>query len=160
MAEATTDFLIFTLENAYRARSFQGTTTAGALRGIEPAMAIWQPYEGAHSIWELLLHIGYWKYAARRHLVGHKVSRFPRSPSNFPAVPPDADEAALREDRKLVDNEHELLLEAVRGFDPERLTDKPKPRAPTFAQLIVGVAAHDTHHTGKIQLLKRMYAAH
>ena len=159
MPEATTDFLVFTIENAYRNRAFQGTTTVGSLRGVRPDVALWRPYSGAHCIWEMLLHIGYWKHTTRKHLVGKKIERFPRSPSNFPAPPEEPYTDSWKQDRALVDYEHEQLLDAVRQFDPSRLTDKPTEKAPTFAQLIVGVAAHDTHHTGQIQLLKRMYAA-
>ena len=83
--------------------------------------------------------------------------RFPRAPSNFPRVPEEASAAAFKEDRILLDAEHEALHAAVADFDMGRLAEQPTPRAPTFAQLIVGVAAHDTHHTGQIQLLKRLH---
>ena len=47
-----------------------GATPLGCLRGVQPEQAVWKPAPDRHSIWELVLHIAYWKYAVRRNLEG------------------------------------------------------------------------------------------
>lgn len=142
-----------------RGRSWHGgVTPVGALRGVTAAEARWVPAPKRHSIWTLTLHVAYWKYAVRRHLVPEAIPRFPRSPAGWPALPATPDEAAWRADRALLALEHRLLVEAVRKFDPARLHRLPAGhRKWTYGELITGVLAHDAYHTGQIQLLKRLW---
>ena len=134
-----------------------GPTPVGALRGVPAAQARWVPAPGRHSIWELTLHIAYWKYAVRRHLEPD-VSRFPRSPANWPALPERADERAWARDRVLLGDEHARLAQALKRF-PEHRWNRVPPEAKrwTFGEMILGILAHDVYHTGQIQMLKRLY---
>ena len=136
-----------------------GVTPPGAVRGVTAATARWVPAPGRHSIWALTLHLAYWKYAVRRHLESTEIPRFPRSPANWPAVPTPADEAAWRADRALLEREHRLLVRAIAKFPQTRLHRRPPGgKRWTYAELIIGVLAHDAYHTGQIQLLKRLDA--
>ena len=92
---------------------YGGASVAGCLRGITPEQAAWRPAPKRHSIWELTLHLAYWKYAVRRNLEALPKGTFPRSPSNWPAVPKPADAETWKADRGLLRSEHELLVEAV-----------------------------------------------
>ena len=47
---------------------YGGATPIGSLRGVGHVQAAWKPGVDRHSIWELALHIAYWKYAVRRRL--------------------------------------------------------------------------------------------
>ena len=135
-----------------------GPTPVGALRGVSAAEAHWAPAPGRSSIWRLTLHIAYWKYTVRRHLVHGPIPRFPRSPANFPAIPVRADEAAWKADRALLAQEHRLLNEAIEAFSPARLGRIPRAaRKWTFGEMLIGVALHDAYHTGQIQMLKRLW---
>ena len=64
-----------------------GVTPSGAVRGVSAAQAAWRPAPRVHTIWELTLHIAYWKYAIRRQLSAGARGGFPRTPSNWPACP-------------------------------------------------------------------------
>ncbi len=135
-----------------------GPTSVGALRGVSAAEAHWAPAPGRSSIWRLTLHIAYWKYTVRRHLVQEPIPRFPRSPANFPAMPVRADEAAWKADRTLLAQEHRLLNEAIEAFAPARLARIPlAAKKWTFGEMLIGVALHDAYHTGQIQMLKRLW---
>lgn len=137
-----------------------GASVLGALRGISAEVASWKPYPDRHSIRELALHVAYWNYAVCRRLTGEgERGAFPRSPSNWPAVPEVASEAEWREDRRLVREWHDRLLEALRAFDPARLDESAGDGATTFADLITGIVLHDTYHAGQIQLMKRLAAS-
>ena len=117
----------------------------GALRGISPEVATWRPYPDRHSIWALALHVAYWNYAVRRRIKGEKRGRFPRSPSNFPRVPSQPTKAAWNEDRRLVKEQHDLLVEAITDFDSARLDEYAGSNTQTtYADAITGIVLHDT----------------
>ena len=147
--------LLVALDRAYSGRAWQGTTLRGALRGVKPDLALFRPAPDRKNIWELFLHTAYWKYIVRRAVTEDKSISFPRKPSNWPAVPPDPTLKALRADIALLDDQHRLLRESIASSKPSELT-RTAGAAGRLDSLILGVAAHDTHHTGQIQLLKRL----
>ena len=138
-----------------------GASVLGALRGLSPEVAAWRPYPDRHSIWALALHVAYWNYAVRRRITGEERGGFPRAPSNFPGVPPEATKAAWKDDRGLVKAQHELLVEALTDFDPSRLDEfAGSDTKTTYADLVTGIVLHDTYHAGQIVMLKRLAASH
>jgi len=137
---------------------FGGATVMGSLRGVPWETAAWKPAPDRHSIWELVLHIAYWKYSVTRNLTGVPHGSFPRSPANFPRVPSPANAAAWEKDRRLLKDQHAELCAGVRAFDPAKL-DEPVPEKPKWSwlDLLDGIVMHDTYHTGQIQLMKRLH---
>jgi hypothetical protein len=151
------DLILRTLQPKRGQAWHGGPTPMGALRGVSAKEALRRPRPGRHNIWELALHVAYWKYAVRRLLTGGEKAQFPRSPANFPAVPARPDEAAWAADRALLGREHRLLLDAIRRFPPARLRRNSDTRRRwKFDELIIGILAHDVYHAGQIQLVKRL----
>ncbi len=137
-----------------------GASVLGALRGLSPEVAAWRPHPDRHSIWALALHVAYWNYAVRRRITGEARGGFPRKPSNFPSVPSEATKAAWSEDRRLVKEQHDRLVEAITDFDPSRLDEYVGGESKTgYAVLITGIVLHDTYHAGQIVMLKRIAAS-
>lgn len=137
-----------------------GPTPLGALRGVTAEQAAWAPFPGRKSIWQLALHVAYWKYAVRRRLEGGEGERFPRSPANWPRVPEPGTSGAWKADVALLRAEHERLL-AVLATIPSRRYGEVLPGGKrwTVGELIVGIAQHDAYHAGQVQMLKRMWTA-
>lgn len=137
---------------------YGGATISGCLRGVTPEQAAWRPAPKRHSIWELTLHLAYWKCAVRRNLEALPRGTFPRSPANWPTVPKPASASRWKADRTLLRSEHAQLVGAVRAFDPARL-DEPTGHSESFrfVDLLFGIVSHDLYHVGQIQVLKRMY---
>jgi len=136
---------------------YGGSTVIGCLRGVTPEQAAWRPAPKRHSIWELTLHLAYWKYAVRRHLEALPQGTFPRSPANWPAVPRPADARLWKADRALLRAEHFGLVKAVRAFDPLRLDEGVLGSGNyLFVDLLFGAVSHDLYHVGQIQVLKRL----
>ena len=134
-----------------------GASVLGTLRGIAPDVAAWRPYPDRQSIWALALHVAYWNYAVRRRITGEARGGFPRSPSNFPAVPDPSTQAAWDDDRRLVREWHDLLVDELRRFDPARLDEiAGREGKTTYADLITGIVLHDTYHAGQIKMLQRL----
>jgi hypothetical protein len=150
------DLLLLNLDHAFEKGAWHGTTLRGALRGLAPGQAVWRPAPERHNIWEELLHCAYWKYIACRRLVRDPPRGFPRSPSNWPRPPEEPSAELLREDIALLREQHASLRAAVAAFPASRLGRRPTRKGPTYAQMILGIAAHDLYHTGQIQLTKRL----
>jgi hypothetical protein len=149
--------LVGTLDGAFTGRGWHGTTLSGSLRGVTPARAARRPARGRHCIWEIVLHAAYWKYAVRCRLTGSRpAGGFPRAPSNWPAVPRPATDAAWRADVRLLKTMHAELRDAVATLSPRRLAERTPSGAWRVAETVYGVAAHDAYHTGQIQLIKRL----
>ena len=136
-----------------------GASALGSIRGVGAEVAAWKPYPDRHSIWELALHIAYWNYAVWRRLTDADPGGFPRSPSNWPAVPEPPSEDAWAEDRRLVREWHGRLVAAIEGFDPDRLDQAAGDSKTSYADLVTGVLLHDTYHAGQIQIMKRLAAS-
>ena len=159
MASPPLDLLLWNIQPAPGRKNWHGgPSPVGAVRGVGAEQAAWRPTPRRKSVWELALHIAYWKYTVRRHLVAGEHPRFPRSPANFPRLPDPADEPAWAADVALLRSEHDRLVEAVRAFSGRRLDGiPPGGKRWTYGELLLGIAAHDTYHTGQIQLLKRLW---
>lgn len=146
--------LITLVEQGYRGPAWHGTTVRGALRGVTALQALWRPGPGRHNIWELALHIAYWKYAVTRRLLRAPLRGFPREGSDWiPAR--ETTQQAWKADVALVGQQHKLLIDAIRSLPVGRINAK-EGRRWTNAEQIVGVASHDLYHTGQIQLIKRL----
>jgi uncharacterized damage-inducible protein DinB len=158
MARVSRDLLEWNLQPQTGRRNWHGgPTPVGALRGVTAEQARWTPTSKRKSIWQLALHIAYWKYAVRRHLETGPVPRFPRKPANWPSVAPEADAAAWDRDVALLKAEHQRLVDAVRRVQWPLDRVPPEGRRWTYGELLLGIAAHDAYHTGQIQLLKRLW---
>lgn len=148
--------LLALIDEAYDRRSWHGTNLRGSLRRVEPRQAVWRPGPGRHSIWELLVHAAYWKYAVRRRLQGDRRGSFPLDGSNWFERPERFAPAAWRADLRLLAAEHASLREAVAGLKEADVERRVGPPPVTIGWLVRGAAAHDLYHAGQIQLLKKL----
>ena len=148
--------LLGMLDEAYSVKTWHGPNLKGSLRGLTAASAAWKPGPKRHSIWEIAVHAAYWKYVARRRLLGEKRGSFVLRGSNWFARQVDLSEKAWKADLALLDEEHARLREAVAGLKPASLRSTPSTSRVSNLALICGIANHDIYHAGQIQLLKRL----
>ena len=156
--DARISLLLDALDQAYDAKSWHGTNLKGALRGLTAAQAAQRTAKGRPSIQELALHAAYWKYAVLRQLKDLPKGSFPLEGSNWFPRPGVSSEAQWKADRALLDRVHKELRAAVAVLDPQVLNRPSTKKAWKVSDLVLGVAAHDLHHGGQIQLIKRMKA--
>jgi uncharacterized damage-inducible protein DinB len=149
------DLLLLTLDQAYDRKSWHGTNLKGALRGMTHFAAAMRPGPGRPSIHELVVHLAYWKYSVLRQVLDLPRASFPLQGSNwFPREGATADQ--WKADLALLDRMHRDLRQAVQAMKTADL-DRPSAKAKyRILDLILGVAAHDLHHGGQIQLIKRL----
>ena len=142
--------LLALLDEGYSKKTWHGPNLRQSLKGVTAAQAAWRPGPGRHNIWEVTLHAAYWKYAVRRRLAGGKRG-FVLKGSNFFPRPENgkATEAAWDADRKILEREHESMVESIR-----KALKSPDGRK--RLAMIYGVAFHDVYHAGQIRLLRRL----
>lgn len=158
MADSQIQTLTAFIDQAFDHRAWHGTNLKGSVRGLDVETASWRPAANRHNIWEFILHAAYWKYVARRRLLGEKRGSFPLKGSNFFMRPAKghSDEAALKSDIELLTETHKTLREAVAGLRDKDLAITLKGSTTSNRALIMGIASHDLYHAGQIQLLKRL----
>jgi hypothetical protein len=147
--------LLFYLDQAFGRRGWHGPTLTAALRGVTVGRALWRPGPGRNTIWELVLHTGFWKHEVGRRLTGDPAP-FSRSPRNFPRMPEDPTARAWEDDVALLKVEHANLVATVQKYPPAKLHRKIPGTRYIPAEQIAGIAAHDLYHCGQISLLKRL----
>lgn len=126
------------------------------LDGVTAAQAAAHPIPGAHSIWELTLHIAAWEDACRRRLEGDPAQL--SDDENFPPIA-DASEAAWAATKQRLIDIHRRLLDAIAALDESRL-DQPiiDSSETSFSSVYVtlhGGVQHDLYHAGQIAILKK-----
>ena len=70
---------------------WHGPALAEVLEGVDAAGARARPIAGAHSIWEIVLHIAAWKRAGSRMLSGEDVNVNPEE--DWPPIPEEGNSA-------------------------------------------------------------------
>ena len=139
------------LDEGYSKKTWHGPNLRQSLKGVTVRQAAWRPQSGRHNIWELTLHLAYWKYIVRRRLEGGKRGRFALKGSNFFPRPEQgkATEAAWRADQQLLEKEHRAMVETI-GKVLKSSEAKKK------LGVLYGVALHDVYPAGQIRLLRRL----
>ena len=115
-------------------------------------MAAAKPIHGAHSIWEILLHITAWTEAVRRRLQGERAQL---SVEEDRPTMGDMSGAAWNTALDRLQQVHQHLLRDDEPLSPTRL-DEPigQDRVSVYVTLH-GLVHHHLYHAGQIALLKR-----
>lgn len=150
--------LLQVYDQSFDRAAWHGTPLGAALRRIAWKEALKRPGRGRHNVWEIVLHIAYWKCSARRRLSRDPSVEFSRSPANWPATPTRPTAALWQRDLDLLRQEHRLLRSVIARFPEARLDKKGWHTRWTNAETIYGIASHDLYHTGQIQLVKALVA--
>jgi uncharacterized damage-inducible protein DinB len=141
------------LQRAFSGEAWHGPSVLEAVRDVSPEMAAAHPIAGAHSVWELVLHL-----AATYRLVLRRLSGDGRQMTPEEDWPPVA--AATAENWtsavQTLTQLNEDLRRAVARFPAGQL-DEPlvSTVAYTAYTQFIGLTQHDLYHAGQIVLLKR-----
>jgi len=137
--------------------AWHGPSVLELLAGITAEQAASHPIAGAHSIWEIVLHLRSDYGLVLRRLAGD--GRPLTAAEGWPTCPAPTEENWRQTVREL-ESLNEKLRQAVREFPDERLDDLLVPEVPYTAYTqFIGVTQHNSYHAGQIALLKRALAA-
>jgi len=141
---------------AFEGEAWHGPSVLALLQNVTAEQAAAHPIPGAHSIWELTLHIAAWERACKRRLTGD-----PAQLTDEEDWQPLTDtSAAAWENTKqqLIDNHRELLHTIANVSEStlnEPVINNPNtPYSSVYVTLHGGVQ-HDLYHAGQIAILKK-----
>ena len=146
------EFIVEQLKCAFDGEAWHGPALMEILEGVDVKTAAAQPVRGAHSIWELVLHVAVWDAATSRRLAGHKTQ--PAGLDNFPCMSkPSAQQwrTALAQLKRT----HESLVKTVAALPDSRLNDRVPGKRYNFRFMLHGVVQHELYHAGQIAVLKK-----
>ena len=143
-------------QRAFDGEAWHGPTVLELLKGVSAQQAAAHPVPGAHSIWELTMHIEAWERACLRRLNGDP-ARLTDEEDWRPIN--DTSEAAWESTKQQLVATHRELLDAVSNTDESRLNEPIiTTQSTTFSSVYVtlhGVVQHDLYHAGQIAMLKK-----
>ena len=140
------------LKRAFAGPAWAGFSVLEALDGVSAARAAKRPLRGAHSIWELTVHIAVWEDVVRRRALGESYQ--PTPAQDWP-TPRGATPAAWAATLRRLKAGHRALRAVVRAFDARRL-DRPLVRGGSSAYVqFHGAIQHDLYHAGQIAMLRK-----
>lgn len=144
------------MERAFNGGAWHGPSVMEVLEGVTAAAAAAKPIPGAHSIWELALHLSATQQVLIRRLAGERAGT--TTEEFWPAAPagPNATEAAWRETLEGLSRQEAALHEAVSRVDDARLDEPIMEGWTTTYSNLHGHVQHSVWHAGQIALLKRL----
>jgi len=143
------------IRRAFEGEAWHGDSVLELLQGVTAAQAAAKPIPNAHSIWELILHIGAWDGAVLRRTQGAAVTL--SDEENFPSIK-DTSEAAWNKALAATRRTHDELVEAVAAFPDSRLQGQVPGKTESyynFYYMFSGIVQHELYHAGQIALLKK-----
>ena len=146
------------LEREFRGDAWHGSPLVSILNGINPTQAAAHPVKGAHSIWEIVLHVTGWKLEVARRVGGAPAGEPPDG--DWPDVGEPTPARWSAAVQRLTEAQR-TLLDAIRQLPEARLfepTNDPRSRplgtGVSYYVLLHGVVQHDVYHSGQIAALK------
>ncbi len=143
------------LERALYGEAWHGPALAGLLADVEAEGAAAHPIAGAHSIWEIVLHVHAWHGGVARRLAGAETDLL--GADDWPPVV-DTSDPAWRTARSALRESHAALLRSVAALPPESLGRLAPGGSWSLYQTLHGLVQHDIYHAGQIALLKKALA--
>jgi uncharacterized damage-inducible protein DinB len=146
------------VQDVHGGEPWHGFPTRRILDGITAPQAAARPGGGAHSIWEIVLHMTAWTREAEARLAG----RAPGDPEDgdWPAPGGAPTAEAWQAARTALDRAQDSLAKTV-GQVPDDLWaqrfDTPVT-VKTRLETLEGLAVHHAYHAGQIAVLKRLVA--
>ena len=145
------------LRRAFYGEAWHGPAVQEVLAGVTAQQAASKVLSGAHTIWELVLHIAAWKSIVQARLRGEPAREI-RPEEDWPPVG-DTGETAWKRALEHLEKSHKSLVETASKLDDEKLDQPAAPGASSAYILLHGVVQHDLYHAGQIALLKKTFPA-
>ena len=140
------------LQRAFDGDAWHGPSVMQLLSDVTAQQAATRVFPGAHTIWELSLHIGAWEGACLARLQGARAEL--TDDEDWPAVM-DTSENAWQQCKSTLVDGNAKLKNAITSLDEQRLDQPILPGMPSVYRTVQGVVQHDLYHAGQIAILKK-----
>lgn len=132
---------------------WHGPALADLIGDVSAEDAAAHPVAGAHSVWELVLHMTAWTEIVRQRLTNASPVE-PTTEQDWPRVRDTSPEDWRAAVERLKDAHRELAAD-VAQLDDSRLIGRVPGRDHTVLAMVHGIVEHDAYHGGQIAILKR-----
>jgi uncharacterized damage-inducible protein DinB len=140
------------MNRAFAGEAWHGPSVEEILQGITAQQASAHVFAGAHSIWEIVLHIAAWERVCQRRLAGDRAQLL--DAEDWPEVTA-TDEQAWEQTRKALRECHQELCKAVSRLDESRLDQPIIENMSSVYVTLHGIVQHTLYHAGQIAILKK-----
>ena len=144
------------LRRSFEGEAWHGPSLREALDGVTADEASQHPIAGAHSIWELVLHLAGTYSLVLRRLNGDATDLAPDDDWPTVDLPTPAKWAAALD---VLRSLNQQLRGAVRTFNKDGLDQLMGNRRYSAYTQFIGLTQHDLYHAGQIVLLRRALRA-
>ena len=141
------------IERSVSGPMWHGPALADLLSDINPEQASARPLPGAHSIWELVLHITAWAEIVRQRLSGRATDDAPPE-VDWPPVRDTSGDAWRAAVERLKDAHRELATDVAK-LDDSSLIGRVAGKDHSVLVMLHGLVEHDAYHGGQIAMLKK-----
>lgn len=145
--------LLGEIRRAYRGGAFHGPALFEILDGVDAATAAATPVPGAHSIWELVLHVAAWnRIPARRIRERRPID--PTDAENFPTIGEPSESAWVSAKEELAASA-DALTDEIAALPSDRFAETVAGRSYTILTMLDGAVQHALYHAGQMALLRK-----
>jgi uncharacterized damage-inducible protein DinB len=149
------DRILDQMDRAFSGDARHGPSLLNALEGVSAEGASKHPIRGAHSIWELVHHVGSWNAIVLRRLRGEEVEV--TTERDWPPVW-EVSEVAWRRALDNLSESHARIREFVATIQDAQLDvgDQKTSGERTSRYVVLhGMIQHNCYHAGQIVILKK-----
>ncbi|MEP6834274.1 MAG: DinB family protein [Gemmatimonas sp.] len=150
VSEAIADSLRRTLTGPM----WHGDAINQLLSGVSAADAARRPITGAHTVWELVLHMTAWANIAQKRL-SSKQQPEPTPAEDWPPHTSGQSIEAWSDAQIRLGEAYEGLAQKTEAIDRDELNTQVPGHEYTARVMLMGVVEHGAYHGGQIAMLKR-----
>ncbi|MBS4029639.1 MAG: ankyrin repeat domain-containing protein [Ignavibacteriales bacterium] len=152
-----TEHIADQLRRSYYGDAWHGPSLSELLNNVNTEMAKAKPFVGAHSIWELVLHISTWITVAQKRIEG--IPFEPTNEEDWKTISDFSDDA-WKETRQQLHHSIERLASTISHLDDTILGKITVGNSYSNYVLLHGVVQHNLYHAGQIAQIKKAYTVH
>jgi uncharacterized damage-inducible protein DinB len=152
------DRILDQMDRAFSGDAWHGPSLISAIEGLSAEDASKHSIEGAHSIWELVHHLGSWNAIVLKRLRGEDVEV--TSERDWPPVW-EVSETAWRRAVENLSDSHLRLRQFAATIEDEELDRRDiKTSGASTSRYVVlhGIIQHNLYHAGQIVILRKTLA--
>ena len=140
------------MDRAFSGDAWHGPSLMHVLEGIRAEEASKHAVPNAHSIWEIVHHIGAWNRIVRQRLDGDAVKI--TAEQDWPPVWEVSETAWKRALENLCES-RAALRKLVENLKDDQLEEKLTASSVSRYTALHGLIQHDLYHAGQIAILKK-----
>lgn len=142
------------IRRTLRGPMWHGPSLFEAIGNLDARGASARPIAGAHSVWELVLHVAVWAEVPLRRLRGDAVNNLSTT-DDFPPMPSEPSARTWTDALQRLESAYTALAEAVTALPPSAIDAPVVAHDYSVATMLQGVVEHGVYHAGQMVLLRR-----